>query len=519
MDLSLLALLIPCLLLGTVPLVPDGADPLRAPARTAALAFGVAVAVVLGLAAVGPGVGWGLRVDAVSAVMLLLVTAVGAVVARYSRRYLAGDPRAPRYARALLFTLASVTTLVASEHLALLAVAWTATSVGLHQLLTHRADRPQALVAAHKKFLASRVADLCLWGALALIGAEAGGLELTRVLAYLRDAESGPRLELAGLLVVAAAALKSAQLPFHGWITQVMEAPTPVSALLHAGIVNLGGFLVIRLAPLLDVASVASLALVLIGTVTTVVAALVTATRVSVKVQLAWSTSAQLGMMLVQAGLGAPHLALLHLVAHSLYKAHAFLSAGGVVDQHRIRALSAPPPPPGPRALALAAAAVVAGGAGALALVDAAGAPPLPPAAWVLASVLGLALVPQLARGSGLPRAALPGLVLRGAGVVVATLLAHGLASVILPPAAPTALGPARAFAPVLAGGGFLLLAAAEVLLLAEPRGKLATRLHPLLFAGLHLDEWFTRLTFQIWPPRMPEGSSGAVVLPSPQEA
>ena len=103
------------------------------------------------------------------------------------------------------------------------------------------------LIAAHKKFLASRVADLCLLGAVALIGLQLGTLEIDRAIAAARALPAMPgSLQAAALPLAASAMLKCAQLPVHGWLIQVMEAPTPVSALLHAGVVNLGGFLLIR---------------------------------------------------------------------------------------------------------------------------------------------------------------------------------------------------------------------------------------------------------------------------------
>src|SRR5690349_16746348 len=116
---------------------------------------------------------------------------------------------------------------------------------------------------------------------------------------------------------------------------QVMEAPTPVSALLHAGVVNIGGFVMIRLAPLMAHATLAQNILVGVGLFSTIIASLVMATRAAIKSVLAWSTIGQMGFMLVQCGLGAWHLALMHLLAHSCYKAHSFLSSGSIVRQWR----------------------------------------------------------------------------------------------------------------------------------------------------------------------------------------
>ncbi|WP_264836966.1 proton-conducting transporter transmembrane domain-containing protein, partial [Klebsiella oxytoca] len=130
-----------------------------------------------------------------------------------------------------------------------------------------------------------------------------------------------------------------AVLPVHGWLIQVMEAPTPVSALLHAGVVNLGGFVLIRFAPLLEQAGIARALLLVFGLGTAVLAGMVMLTRISIKVRLAWSTVAQMGFMLLECGLGLYTLAALHLVGHSLYKAHVFLSASTVVRQTRLQSL------------------------------------------------------------------------------------------------------------------------------------------------------------------------------------
>jgi hypothetical protein len=156
-------------------------------------------------------------------------------------------------------------------------------------------------------------------------------------------------LQAAGCLLAIGVVLRSAQLPFHGWLIQVMEAPTPVSALLHAGIVNIGGFVLIRLAGLVGRLEGAQTLLVVVGATTAVLAALVMTTRVSVKVALAWSTCAQMGFMLLECGLGAYGLALLHLVAHSLYKAHGFLASGRTVEQQVLRRIA--PEPTRPTAL------------------------------------------------------------------------------------------------------------------------------------------------------------------------
>jgi NAD(P)H-quinone oxidoreductase subunit 5 len=132
-------------------------------------------------------------------------------------------------------------------------------------------------------------------------------------------------------LLVFAALLKSAQFPFHTWLPDTMETPTPVSALMHAGIINAGGFLVLRLSPLLVQVPVVMDLLALTGAFTALFGSLVMLPQTSVKRSLAYSTIAQMGFMMLECGLGAFALAALHIVAHSLYKAHAFLSSGSIV--------------------------------------------------------------------------------------------------------------------------------------------------------------------------------------------
>ncbi|HAZ88878.1 MAG TPA: NADH-quinone oxidoreductase subunit L, partial [Marinobacter adhaerens] len=156
---------------------------------------------------------------------------------------------------------------------------------------------------------------------------------IDRILVQVSGATEVPAgAQIAAVLMAVAALLKCAQMPFHGWLIQVVESPTPVSALLHAGVVNLGGFLMILMAPLISEVSAAQWLLLAVAGPTAVFASLVMMTRISIKVRLAWSTCSQMGWMLVECALGLYELALLHLVAHSAYKAHTFLNAGNTVE-------------------------------------------------------------------------------------------------------------------------------------------------------------------------------------------
>ena len=138
-----------------------------------------------------------------------------------------------------------------------------------------------------------------------------------------------------GIFIAIGALAKSAQFPFHFWLPETMETPTPVSALMHAGIINAGGYLVIRLSPVLIHATFAHTILTFIGGITAVFGALIMMTQTDIKKQLAYSTISQLGFMMIQCGIGAYTLALFHMIVHGLYKAHAFLSTPTVLQEKR----------------------------------------------------------------------------------------------------------------------------------------------------------------------------------------
>ncbi len=332
-------------------------------ALVVALASGAAVAVygplasaTLGLA----GIGLGVYVDALSAAMLVLVSFIGVIVLRYSRNYLDGDPRQGRFLKWMALTLAAVLAVVISGNLAQLIGAWIATSVGLNRLLLFHGARPAAQLAAKKKFIASRIGDACLLIAAAQLLSVFGTLEFAPIFAKAKTLAADGALTTPALLIVTAALVKSAQLPMHGWLLEVMETPTPVSALLHAGVINAGGFLALRLSDLLVLSPASLAALSLVGGATALFGSVVMLTQTSVKVSLAYSTLAQMGFMMLECGLGAFAAAALHIVAHSLYKAHAFLSSGSVIDLARASWTPSPGGQPHPERFGLALVATIA---------------------------------------------------------------------------------------------------------------------------------------------------------------
>lgn len=295
---------------------------------------GPATSPLLGVEGIGiiGEIGIAVRIDALSSVMLTLVALIGWVVVRYARTYLDGDVRQGVFTGWLCTALAMVMLLVQAGHLFLLAAAWVGISISLHRLLLFYPERPGARRAARKKSVAARFGDGALLLAVGTLAVTYGTGDIAAITEAVRAGEGDHAIRIAAGLLALAAVVKSAQLPLHGWLTEVMETPTPVSALLHAGIINAGGFLLLRFADVMLAAPGVLAVLVMIGGFTAMVGALVMLTQSAVKTSLAWSTIAQMGFMIMQCGLALFPLALLHIVTHSLYKAHAFLASGEAVE-------------------------------------------------------------------------------------------------------------------------------------------------------------------------------------------
>ena len=372
MSLHLLPLCAPLLLLGAavfgfarpgrrpplVPIVAEGAAfgalLIAVTSLAILLVRGAGTSMLLGLG----GIGLSVRLDAVSATMFLLVGFIGWIVVRYARSYLDGEARQGHFTACLCTALAAVMLLVQAGNLVQLAAAWIATSVALHSLLLFYPERRAARRAARKKRLFSTTGAVALAAGVTLLWVSFGTSDIAEINELSRSGDASRPTILAAALLALAAILKSAQFPTHGWLTEVMEAPTPVSALLHAGVINAGGFLLIRLADVMVAAPGVLACLAILGGFTALFGALVMLTQPAVKTSLAWSTVAQMGFMILQCGLALFPLALLHIVAHSLYKAHAFLASGGAVEQ--VASIRRPGPVAVPNANAVGLAFVLA---------------------------------------------------------------------------------------------------------------------------------------------------------------
>ena len=280
----------------------------------------------------------GLYADQLTVLLLPLVTGVSLVVHVYSARYMTGDPRYRKFFAVIgLFTFA-MTMLVMSDNLLVTYMCWEVMGICSYLLISHWAQRPEAGRAATKAFLVNAVTDVGLGFGVVLTFATYGTLNIQEILAQAPAMQGvtlgafGLEIErntLIALCLLSGAIGKSAQVPMHVWLPFAMEAPTPVSALIHAAtMVNAGPFLLARLSPLVLLAPSAMAAIAAVGAVTALYGALVSLTQSDIKRLLAYSTISQIGFMIFACGVGAFGAAVFHLLAHGFLKAYLFLSTG-----------------------------------------------------------------------------------------------------------------------------------------------------------------------------------------------
>lgn len=273
----------------------------------------------------------GFRADRITIVLLLLIVGVSWIVQRFAQRSLRGDARAARFAvlAGLLTTSAAAT--AAAATLIGLAIAWTATSAALCALIALYRGYEAAEEGVRRTATALAIGDTALWAAVVLLTIDHGSIDLAElaIAPFAVDGASG--LLVAGLLLVAAGA-RSAQVPFQGWLPATLASPTPVSAMLHAGVVNAGAVLLLATAPIITQVPAVMYAAIVVGVVTALVGTALMLARPDIKGSLAQSTVAQMGFMIMTCGFGAWAAAVLHLAAHGTYKASRFLNSGTAVQ-------------------------------------------------------------------------------------------------------------------------------------------------------------------------------------------
>ena len=280
----------------------------------------------------GLHVDFGLKFDALSMMMLLVVTGVGGAIHIYSFGYMHKDSGFSRYFACMsLFTFSMLGVVLANNFIELF-IFWELVGVSSYLLIGHWFERPSASDAAKKAFITNRLGDfgfllgiLMVWGLL-------GSLNFTVLQNQLaaNPAALGGMASIAGLLIFCGAVGKSAQFPLHVWLPDAMEGPTPVSALIHAAtMVAAGVYMLCRVLFLLDPTALQVIAW--IGGFTALLAALIAIQQNDIKRILAYSTISQLGYMVMSVGLAGPTPAMFHLTTHAFFKALLFLAAGSVI--------------------------------------------------------------------------------------------------------------------------------------------------------------------------------------------
>jgi NADH-quinone oxidoreductase subunit L len=287
-------------------------------------------------------VGADLRLDAVSATMILVVTGVGSLITVYATAYMAKDPRFGRFFAYLTLFVAFMLLLVLGQNFLLLYLGWEGVGLCSYLLIGFWYEVPGNAEAAKKAFITTRIGDTFMLAGIALIAVHFGTLDFDAVFGAAASTITQTTATVVALLLFAGAIGKSAQIPLHVWLPDAMAGPTPVSALIHAAtMVTAGVYLVVRTHALFELSGVALTVVLVVGLVTMLFAGLCALAQWDIKRVLAYSTISQLGFMFMAAGMRAYGVAMFFLVAHAFYKALMFLSAGSVIhgmhDQQDLR--------------------------------------------------------------------------------------------------------------------------------------------------------------------------------------
>jgi NADH-quinone oxidoreductase subunit L len=275
----------------------------------------------------------GLLLDQLSMAFVLLITGVGTLIHVYSMGYMEHDERRRRFFGFLNLFIAAMLLLVLADDYLLVYVGWEGVGLASYLLIGFWQHKPSAATAAKKAFVVNRVGDVGMSLAIMAMFAVVGTTQISTVTEAAPEISTG-WLTAIGLLLLLAACGKSAQFPLQSWLLDAMEGPTPVSALIHAAtMVTAGVYLVVRSGPIFEGAPVAQTAVVVVGTVTMLMGAVIGCAKDDIKKALAGSTMSQIGYMMLAAGLGPVGyvFAIFHLITHGFFKANMFLGAGSVM--------------------------------------------------------------------------------------------------------------------------------------------------------------------------------------------
>ncbi|MCH8009102.1 MAG: NADH-quinone oxidoreductase subunit L [Chloroflexi bacterium] len=276
---------------------------------------------------------FGVHVDGITIVMLVVVSFVALMVQVYSLGYMKGDARYGWYYAVISLFVASMLALVLADNFLLLYFSWELVGLCSYLLIGHYSHLRSAAEASKKAFITTRLGDVGLLIAIILLWRETGTLNIQDIIAAAQAGEVGREILTASVVLLFLGAMgKSAQFPFHVWLPDAMEGPTPVSALIHAATMVVAGvYLVARMLPLFELVAGGTEMVLAIGLMTTFLSATMGLVMTDIKRVIAYSTLNSLGLMFVALGVGSPAAAMLYLFTHAFFKALLFLGAGSVI--------------------------------------------------------------------------------------------------------------------------------------------------------------------------------------------
>ena len=294
-----------------------------------------------------PGPEAGLSFDPLAAIMSFLILSVSLVILTFSRRYMTGEPQSDRFLAAIGLATGFLLLLVTSRNLLLLYAAWELVLVALFLLLIQHRHRRESSQPALRTWVMNQVGGGLFLAGILVLGHASGTFDMDGLfsqlgngpdrggIGFLANVISPSAIVWGTFLIGSGILVRSAQIPFHLWLPVTLDAPTPVSGFMHAGIVNAGGFILNRLSPVFDHAPIVLHGLFLVGALTAICGSAIMLVQVSVKQTLVYSTMGQMGYMFAECGLGVFPAAIFHMIAHGIFKATLFLGSGSVIHAAR----------------------------------------------------------------------------------------------------------------------------------------------------------------------------------------
>ncbi|MFK7873750.1 MAG: proton-conducting transporter membrane subunit [Oligoflexales bacterium] len=274
--------------------------------------------------------------DILSILMLVMITLIGGVVCQYALSSLASEENKNYFFMHLYGALLSVIFLVVSGNLILFLIFWMAAQFFSHNMMMFYNTRLQARMACWKRNIINLIGDVFIVTSAVFLINNFKSLDFLNLIQAVQNNDaSHSGMVIPSILLAVGVILKTVQFPFHFWIVEAMEVPVVVSAVMHAGIINAGGFLLIRMSEVFSDALLMNMILVYSGALSASFGAISMIYQNDIKKKLAYSTVSQMGLMIYACGIGAYSIAMVHILVHSLYKSHTFLSTGSLVKEHK----------------------------------------------------------------------------------------------------------------------------------------------------------------------------------------